>query len=110
MDSLGNEIIEGADLEWIDLTYKVPLGSGGVLSCLKPTNYKVVLQPFSAVVKAKTLIAVMGSSGAGKTTFLNTLSYQCEGGIREGTVLLNGINLSKNYFRKTCISEISIYW
>ena len=110
IDSFGNEQIEGAEVSWKDLSYKI-LGKKTLkdrFSKLKifsgdsaeaTEKDKIVLKPFSGTFKANSLVAVMGSSGAGKTTFLNALSYQMEGGVREGNVYLNNRKLTKSYFK-----------
>ena len=119
-DALGNEIKEGAEVSWLNLSYKIPSKISKFTKCKrylqnckfpwlnkkkKKKEYsgedeeKVLLKPFSGLIKANSLVAVMGSSGAGKTTFLNALSFQMEGGVREGSVYLNNRKLTKSYFK-----------
>lgn len=59
-----------------------------------PRNNKVILSDVSANIAAGKLVAVLGTSGAGKTTFLN-----CAIGYEEasrGSVLINGTDLYKH--------------
>merc|ERR1712232_1141921 len=45
----------------------------------------------------------MGSSGAGKTTFLNVLAQQVPPqGTQTGTIYIDGQEMTKNLFRKHC--------
>ncbi|XP_046846445.1 ABC transporter G family member 28-like isoform X3 [Xenia sp. Carnegie-2017] len=57
---------------------------------LKSGSRKVVLQGVTGHVRSGEVTAVMGPSGAGKTTFLNTLSGKAYYGIRTGKILFNG--------------------
>jgi ABC-type multidrug transport system ATPase subunit len=57
---------------------------------VKEKEWKTILQHISGTFEPGTLTAIMGSSGAGKTTVLNVLAGRLKGK-KEGTVLLNGI-------------------
>ena len=110
LDSFGNEERDGAEISWRELSYKI-ISKKNIKKrncfnfCSKKSEIepkdeeKVILHPFSGTVKANSLVAVMGSSGAGKTTFLNALAHQLEGGVKEGSVYLNNRKLTKTYFR-----------
>eukprot|EP00927_Polykrikos_kofoidii_P044079 TRINITY_DN38144_c0_g1_i1.p1 TRINITY_DN38144_c0_g1~~TRINITY_DN38144_c0_g1_i1.p1 ORF type:complete len:857 (+),score=126.03 TRINITY_DN38144_c0_g1_i1:41-2611(+) len=51
---------------------------------------KTVLKGVTGEFKAKTMVAIMGPSGAGKTTFMNVLCGKAPYGKRHGKVLING--------------------
>lgn len=71
-----------------------------LVSCKKGTgingsNKKYILSNVSLTINPGELVAVLGGSGAGKTTFMN-----CINGFEpatEGRVLINGTELYKNY-------------
>ena len=50
---------------------------------------KTVLQGVSGQIEASTLVAVMGPSGAGKTTFMNTLCGRAFYGTVTGSIRIN---------------------
>ena len=57
---------------------------------LKNSSKKAVLDGVCGVFSAGEVCAVMGPSGAGKTTFLSTLAGKASYGVRSGTVFVNG--------------------
>lgn len=71
-----------------------------IVSCKKGTgidggNKKYILQDVSLTIPAGQLVAILGGSGAGKTTFMN-----CVNGFEpatSGTVKINGKELYNNY-------------
>ena len=101
IDSFGNEEIVGAEVTWKNLSYRIPKVTSRLpwKKNKEESTDKIILQPFSGTVRPNSVVAVMGSSGAGKTTFLNALSYQLEGGIRDGNVYINNRKLTRNYFK-----------
>ncbi|XP_050697982.1 protein scarlet-like [Eriocheir sinensis] len=83
---------EGITLTWHDLTVYVPEKK----SCfrrntnVKPTVTKVLNNVFGAV-RPGSLLAMMGASGAGKTTLMNALAHRTAGRVVvEGDILVNG--------------------
>ena len=58
------------------------------------SNGAVVLHGVSGRINAGSVTAIMGPSGAGKTTFLNTLSARATYGRTTGKILINGVESS----------------
>ncbi|XP_076115530.1 uncharacterized protein LOC143083181 [Mytilus galloprovincialis] len=63
-------------------------------------NKRQILKDVSGIAKAGCLTAIMGPSGGGKTTLLNTLAgrFPCT----SGEITLNGCSVSKSMRRKVC--------
>ncbi|KAI8823569.1 P-loop containing nucleoside triphosphate hydrolase protein [Fimicolochytrium jonesii] len=68
-------------LSWNNLRYSLKVGKD---------QERVLLDGVSGEVKTGELVAIMGSSGAGKTTLLNCLSGRISTGKLNGDVALNG--------------------
>ena len=83
---------------WENLNYHVPT-SDGQLRLLHDVN---------GFVKPGTLTALMGSSGAGKTTCLDVLAQRKNIGVISGDVLVDGRPLSSDFARGTAYGELSI--
>jgi len=81
-------------LEWYDLYKEVELITGGCCK-KKESKTKVLIQNISGEAKPGELLALMGPSGAGKTTVLNSLAKRQA--LTSGKILLNGRKLPKNY-------------
>lgn len=111
---------ERVDLIWKDLTFSVPVS---VQKPKKPktddpngkpphdvrkhkspkTTEKVILRSMSGAVRAGTMLAVMGSSGAGKTSLLNLLAGRIttsKGAKAAGAVYVNGEPRDYSKFKK----------
>ncbi|CAE8641796.1 unnamed protein product [Polarella glacialis] len=73
----------GVSIQFQDLSLYVPIGGQEVR----------VVSELSGSMQAGTLTAIMGSSGAGKTSFLNALCGRAYYGRRSGKVFLNGLPL-----------------
>jgi ABC-type multidrug transport system ATPase subunit len=58
--------------------------------CATATNGLQVLHGVTGSCRAGRVTAIMGPSGAGKTTFMNTLAGRASYGATTGTVLING--------------------
>ncbi len=71
----------GVSFTFENLSLDVTLADGKV---------KRVLNSVSGTIEAGCLTAVMGPSGAGKTTFMNVLCDRAGYGKRKGTLLING--------------------
>ncbi|KAJ3104864.1 hypothetical protein HK100_003992, partial [Physocladia obscura] len=65
---------------------------------LQPDSRKI-LKGISGFVKAGQLLAIMGGSGAGKTTFLDILANRSKQGSIEGTIYVNGKKISAEEYR-----------
>merc|ERR1719506_287296 len=84
-----NGTVPGADkevLRWRDLSLTVTLKD-------KPEGL-AVLKPMSGVVRRGELVAIMGASGAGKTSLLDVLAKRTLVGVK-GQMLYNGAELSR---------------
>lgn len=80
---------------WKDLTYTVQAGGQPL----------VLLDNIFGYCKAGTLTALMGSSGAGKTTLMDVLAARKTDGEIEGEVLMNGRALPVSFQRTTGYCE-----
>jgi ABC-type multidrug transport system ATPase subunit len=80
---------------WKDLTYIVQAGG----------EPKTLLDKVSGYCKAGTLTALMGSSGAGKTTLMDVLAARKTDGEIKGEVLMNGQKLPVSFQRTTGYCE-----
>ncbi|KAJ6229696.1 abc transporter g family member 28 [Anaeramoeba flamelloides] len=67
---------------------------------IKGRSKKVVLKGVTGKIFHGSVTAIMGPSGAGKTTFLNTLCGKASYGIPNGTVKLNGYEESITEYKK----------
>ena len=72
-------------LSWLNLSYKVKFGGG----------YKYLVQDLSGIVRPGETLAIMGPSGAGKTSLMNLLANRIKSGVTEGEILVNGKARSK---------------
>ncbi|CAG7830281.1 unnamed protein product, partial [Allacma fusca] len=58
----------------------------------RPKPFKRVLNNVSGIVYPGNLMAIMGASGAGKTTLMNVLAHKNEGSVAvDGEVRVNGM-------------------
>lgn len=80
---------------WKDLDYTVKADGGE----------KPLLRKVSGYCKAGTITALMGSSGAGKTTLMDCLAARKDEGTLTGEVMLNGQRLPVSFQRTTGYCE-----
>ncbi|KAJ3297942.1 hypothetical protein HK104_011342 [Borealophlyctis nickersoniae] len=66
---------------------------------LSERDRMVVLEGVQGVVKPGEVMAIMGASGAGKTTFLDILARRSKAGVVSGEILVNGKFISDQEFR-----------
>jgi ATP-binding cassette subfamily G (WHITE) protein 2 (SNQ2) len=64
-------------------------------------NERVLLDDISGYCVPGTLTALMGESGAGKTSLLNALSQRVETGVVTGSMLVNGCLMDNSFRRRT---------
>lgn len=81
---------------WSDVCYTVKTRAGADLQ---------LLDHVSGFCRAGTITALMGSSGAGKTTLMDVLAARKSEGAIEGTVKLNGQSLPVSFQRTTGYCE-----
>lgn len=74
-------------LQFSDLTYTLPSG-------------RRVLQGISGAVQPGEVMAVIGASGAGKSTFLDLLARKRKQGAVTGEILVNGRKVSDSDYRR----------
>jgi len=60
---------------------------------------KVILDNVHGIVKPRQVMAIMGPSGAGKTSFLDILARKNKKGMVDGEFFLNGRTVSDSYFK-----------
>eukprot|EP01061_Rhynchopus_euleeides_P009423 TRINITY_DN185_c0_g1_i2.p1 TRINITY_DN185_c0_g1~~TRINITY_DN185_c0_g1_i2.p1 ORF type:complete len:623 (+),score=294.99 TRINITY_DN185_c0_g1_i2:258-2126(+) len=76
-------------LSWHDLVFEVDVAGG---PCGKAAEKKQIVKGASGECRPGTLTALMGPSGAGKTTMMNVLAGRAPyGEITSGKVVLNGL-------------------
>ena len=76
---------------WEGINYHVPV----------PGGTKRLLHDVFGYVKPGTLTALMGASGAGKTTCLDVLAQRKNIGVVSGELLMDGRPLASDFARKT---------
>jgi len=99
-------IAQPVDLVWDDITLTVPAKVKKTKSNGEnqppPANQKVILDGISGSVRSGQMLAVMGSSGAGKTSLLNLLAGRAtptKGAKATGSLTVNGEPRDYNTFR-----------
>ncbi|KAJ1984236.1 hypothetical protein H4R34_000796 [Dimargaris verticillata] len=85
-------------LEWHDVEYKITTGS--TTWKRRETQVKTIVQGVSGRVAPGEMVAVIGSSGAGKSSLLNALSGRLSTGELQGTILFNGRQRVPSRFKK----------
>lgn len=65
-------------------------------------NTKSILSDVTGAVKFGSVLAIMGPSGAGKTTLISALSLDAHYGQAYGEVTLNGVPLTDEIFKSHC--------
>lgn len=85
----------GKTLTWKDVNYVVPV----------PGGTRRLLHDVTGYVKSGQLVALMGASGAGKTTCLDVLAQRKNIGVITGEILLEGQTLSSSFARETAYGK-----
>lgn len=96
---------EGIDYSWENLSYKVKVpvtkrDSKGRDVVTKEMTWKYLIKDLSGTAARGRTLAIMGPSGAGKTTFLNTIAgriRQDADCVVEGVAFLNKTIFTKDY-------------
>ena len=103
--------VEGKSLLWENVEYfvhqhrKLPLPRNIQLGPIKinTTNPIQILKPNSGHLPGGSFMAILGSSGAGKTTFLNALAQQYDdNGELKGNIQIGDQALTKKKFSIYC--------
>ncbi|RPD82151.1 hypothetical protein L226DRAFT_497300 [Lentinus tigrinus ALCF2SS1-7] len=85
----------GKPFTWENINYHVPV----------PGGTRRLLHDVFGYVKPGTMTALMGASGAGKTTCLDVLAQRKNIGVVSGTLLLDGKPLDLDFARNTAYAE-----
>lgn len=88
----------GRTLTWEQMNYHVP-------SPDSPDGQKRLLHDICGFVKPGTLTALMGASGAGKTTCLDVLAQRKNIGVITGDILVDGRPLPDDFARGSAYAE-----
>eukprot|EP00754_Rhynchopus_humris_P031833 Rhum_TRINITY_DN15360_c1_g1::Rhum_TRINITY_DN15360_c1_g1_i1::g.154518::m.154518 len=87
-------------LSWHNLVFGVEVG-GGCGPGSKPAEEKLIVKGTSGKLEPGKLTAIMGPSGAGKTTMMNVLAGRAPyGEIKEGHIYLNGREAQPETYRQ----------
>ncbi|CAF0935940.1 unnamed protein product [Rotaria sp. Silwood1] len=95
-------------LTWLDLQAKAPPQDEGIKRTLtkalcpskEVSKSKMLLKGVSGIVKPGQLLAIMGASGAGKTTLMNLLAHRRPGTLKvTGEVRVNGTKMGRHINR-----------
>ena len=88
---------EPIHLAWQGITYSVPVKAAD-----GTTAPRVLLHSIDGFCRAGTLTALMGSSGAGKTTLMDVIAGRKTQGSIEGTISVNGHPQQLRTFNRLC--------
>ena len=87
-------------LQWQNLVFGVEVG-GGCGPCSQAAEEKLIVKGTSGKLEPGKLTAIMGPSGAGKTTMMNVLAGRAPyGEIKEGHIYLNGREAQPETYRQ----------
>lgn len=78
-------------MSWMDLNYEATIKKG---------ETKKILNGISGHVASGQMLAILGPSGAGKTTMLDILAQRQKGGTVTGDLLMNGHPVNQGVFRR----------
>ncbi|CAF0966239.1 unnamed protein product [Rotaria sordida] len=91
-------------LTWLDLQAEIPPKDKGITRTITKalcrtkeiSESKILLKGVSGIVKPGQLLAIMGASGAGKTTLMNLLAHRRPGALKiAGEVRVNGTKMGR---------------
>ncbi|XP_065211509.1 protein scarlet-like [Planococcus citri] len=86
---------KGVSVVWKDLTVVAEIRKQKLFRDAKKT-YKSIVHNVSGAIFPGSLVAIMGASGAGKTTLMSVLSNRCPSGFRiDGEVRIDGQSIEK---------------
>ena len=83
-------------LTWTDLVYEAQVPK----TKEAPSGVKKILQSVTGHVSSGQMLAILGPSGAGKTTMLDILASRQKGGTVKGELLMNGQPINDGVFRR----------
>jgi len=98
----GTAVLHGANLVWKDLCYEVPTPAKGLPCKREEVTYKRILNDLTGEIKPGEMMAILGPSGAGKTSFLNILARRVKATTDRkitGSIIVNGQKASHKYFK-----------
>ncbi|CAI5441710.1 unnamed protein product [Caenorhabditis angaria] len=93
----------GKTLAWNNIVATVPQAGGG---------QKEVIRDVSGIAEPGEVLALMGGSGAGKTTLMNILAHLDTPGVEyRGDVTVNGKKITKQKMRRMCayVQQVDIF-
>ncbi|KAK9320260.1 hypothetical protein V1517DRAFT_8676 [Lipomyces orientalis] len=97
------DLTNSANLPSEDESYKLMSSHTPATLLFDNVTYTVgnkrVLHGVQGVVRPGEIMAVMGASGAGKTSLLDILAHKNKGGAVGGDILVNGFKVSENQFK-----------
>ncbi|KAK9375453.1 uncharacterized protein V1513DRAFT_442998 [Lipomyces chichibuensis] len=97
------DLANGAGLPSEDESYKLMTSHTPATLLFDDVSYTVgskkVLHGVQGVVRPGEIMAVMGASGAGKTSLLDILAHKNKGGVISGEILVNGFKVSESQFK-----------
>ncbi|KAK9451406.1 uncharacterized protein V1518DRAFT_408468 [Limtongia smithiae] len=86
-----------------DESYKLMAGHTPATLLFNDVTYSVkgkeVLHGVQGIVRPGEIMAIMGASGAGKTSLLDILAHKNKDGLVGGDILVNGFKITENQFK-----------
>jgi ABC-type multidrug transport system ATPase subunit len=96
----GDDLKHNFSFKGLTFKVKVPTEDSTLLN--KKTEDKLILQDVGATVDSGHVLAIMGPSGAGKTTLINCLTLKAFGGETTGSATLDGLPITMDVLRRKC--------